>query len=89
MKNIRLTYDEFFQFIWDDSNLSKIVSVAYQSENEEYIRSITFDIFRVYEFANLSERVALKLFEIHFSNLFRFQPKTKNIKEIKDNYTDY
>lgn len=89
MYDIRLTYDEFFQYIWDDSNLSKIVSVSYQSEHEDYIRSFTFDIFRLYEKANLSERVVLKIFEIHFFNLFRFQPKSSNIDEIEDLYRDY
>lgn len=89
MNDLRLSYDEFFQFIWDDSNLSRIVSVAYQSEHEDYIRSYTFDMFRLYEQANLTERVTLKIFEIHFFNLFRFQPKTQNIKEIKDKYIDY
>lgn len=89
MNDLRLTYDEFFQYIWDDSNLSRIVSVAYQSEYEDYIRSYTFDMFNLYEKANLPERVVLKIFEIHFFNLFRFQPKTQNIREIKDKYTQY
>lgn len=89
MNDLRLSYDEFFQYIWDDSNLSRIVSVAYQSDHEDYIRSYTFDMFRLYEKANLSERVVLKIFEVHFFNLFRFQPKTKNVREIQDRYTQY
>ena len=89
MNYLRLSYDEFFQFIWDDSNLSRIVSVAYQSKYEDYIRSFTFDMFSLYEKANLSERVVLKIFEIHFFNLFRFKPSDTNIKEIRDPYTDF
>lgn len=89
MNDLRFTYDEFFQFIWDDSNLSRLVSVSYQSEYEDYIRNLTFDMFQIYEKANLSERVALKLFEVHFFNLFRFKPRTSNIKEIQDKYKDY
>jgi|AntDeeMinimDraft_5_1070356.scaffolds.fasta_scaffold08520_2 hypothetical protein len=89
MKDLRLTYDEFFQFIWDDSNLSRIVSVSYQSKYEDYIRSFTFDMFNLYEKANLPERVVLKIFELHFFNLFRFQPSNENIKEIEDSYKDY
>ena len=89
MNNLKLTYDEFFQFVWDDSNLSKIVSVSYQSKYEDYIRSYTFDMFNVYLNASISEQVMLKLFEIHFSNLFRFSPKPENIREIRDTYNDY
>lgn len=89
MNDLRFTYDEFFQYIWDDSNLSKLVSISYQSKYEDYIRSLTFDMFRLYEKANLSERVMLKLFEVHFFNLFRFNPSNENINEIKDTYIDY
>lgn len=89
MDSIRLSYDEFFQYVWDDSNLSKNVSVAYQSEHEDFIRSLTFDVFNIYEKAHLSERVALKLIEIYFFNMFRFQPRNRNIEEISDPYRDF
>ena len=89
MDDLRLNYDEFFQYIWDDSHLSKIVSVSYQSEYEDYIRSLTFDMYHLYKNTNISERVMLKLFEIHFFNLFRFNPSNKNIEEIRDSYIDY
>ena len=89
MDNIRLSYDEFFQYVWDDSNLSKIVSVAYQSKYESFIRSLTFDVFNIYEKAYLSERVALKMVEIYFFNMFRFKPSNENIKEIEDPYYDF
>lgn len=89
MDDLRLNYDEFFQYIWDDSHLSKIVSVSYQSEYEDYIRNLTFDMYNIYKNTNISERVMLKLFEIHFFNLFRFSPSNKNIEEIRDSYIDY
>lgn len=89
MHSTKLTYDEFFQYIWDDSNMSRIVSVSYQSKYEAYIRSLTFDIFTIYEKAGLSEQLALKLIEIHFSNVFRFNPKNENIKEIEDRYVNF
>lgn len=82
----KLNFHEFYEYIWEDDVLEIIVSTQYISQNEDFIRQLTLDIYRLYELSDSPPSHSKKFIEIMFSNLFAFSPRTKNIKEIKDNY---
>ena len=82
----KLNFHDFYDYIWEDEILEIIVSTKYIDENEDFIRQLTLDMFRFYELSDSPPSYFKKSIEIMFTNLFAFHPKTKNIKEIKDNY---
>ena len=81
----KLTYDEFYALVWEESTwLEQIVSTAYLEENDEFIRNLTFEMYNVYEKANIPQQLMVKFFEIWFFNLFRFKAGNENIEELED-----
>lgn len=83
----KLNFDQFFSHVWEDSAwLERIVSTSYLEENDDFIRSLTFDMYNIYEKSEIPLQLMVKQFEIFFFNLFRFEGGNKNIEEIKDNY---
>ena len=83
----KLDFHEFYDYIWEDDVLEILVSTKYLEKNEDFIRHYTLDLFRFYDMAgNIQPSYFKKLVEITFSNLFAFNPGTKNIKEISDNF---
>lgn len=82
----KMNFHDFYEYIWEDDLLEITVSVAYLEKNDEFIKNLTLDYFRFYEMTDFPPRYFKKLIEISFSNLFLFNPGTKNIKEIKDSY---
>jgi len=84
----KLNFHDFYDYIWEDEVLEIIVSTKYISENEDFIKQLTLDIYRLYEFSELPNSYFKKFIEIMFTNLFIYKPKTSNIKEIKDSYPD-
>ena len=82
----KLNFHEFYEYIWEDDVLEIIVSTQYISQNEDFIRQLTLDVYRLYELSDAPPSHSKKFIEIMFSNMFAFNPRTKNIKEIKDNY---
>lgn len=84
----KLNFHEFYEYIWDDEILAIVVSTKYIDENEDFIRQLTLDVYRLYELSDYPPSFCRKSVEIMFTNLFAFKPKTSNIREIKDNYRD-
>jgi len=82
----KMNFHDFYEYIWEDEMLEIIVSTAYLERNDEFIKNLTLDYFRVYEMSEFAPKYFKKLIEITFSNLFIFNPGTKNIREIKDDY---
>lgn len=81
-----LTYEEFYDLIWDDVS-EKIVSTSYLDEYEDFISSVTFDMYRLYQMNNcLTIRLLSRMLESYFFNMFRFKPSQSNIEEIQDSY---
>lgn len=79
-----LTYEEFYDLIWEDIS-EKVVSTSYLDANDDYISNLTFDLFRLYQMNSpMTIRIIARMLESFFFNTFRFQPMTRNIKEIKD-----
>lgn len=82
----KMNFHEFFEYIWEDEMLEIIVSTKYLEENDDYIKHYTLDLFRFYEMSGIKAQYIKKLVEIQFTNLFAFNPGTKNIKEISDDF---
>ena len=82
----KLNFHDFFDYIWEDEGLEIIVSTSYLEKNDNFIKNFTLDIFRLYELSDFPPQYFRKLIEIMFTNLFIFNPGTKNIKEISDDF---
>lgn len=77
-ENQPLEYDEFYEKLWSGIS-AKIVSEEYIANNKEFIESITFDYYRLYELSNeLSVSIIRRMVESFFFNAFRFKPALKN-----------
>lgn len=86
----KLTYDQFYSHVWEDSTwLAHIVSTAYLEKYDDFIRSLTYDVYMVYEKSDIPLQLMVKQFEIFFFNLFRFESGCDNIEEIQDGYSHF
>lgn len=73
------TYDEFFTMLWSSIS-ANVISEQYLLENEDFIQSYTFDLYRLYELdSNLSLPTIRRIVESTFFGLFRFKPSLSNI----------
>jgi hypothetical protein len=82
----KINFHDFYDYIWEDEVLEITVSTAYLEKNEEFIRNLTLEYFRLYELSAFPAKYFKKIIEITFTNLFLFNPGTKNIKEIRDGF---
>jgi len=73
-----ITYEEFYDILWENVS-EKIVSTMYLDENDDYINSITFDLYRLYQMnCGITIRIVGRMLESSFFNLFRYKPKNEN-----------
>jgi hypothetical protein len=78
-----ITYEEFYDLLWENVS-ENIVSTIYLDENDEYINSMTFDLYRLYQMnCGITIRVLGRILESSFFNMFRHKPRTEN---SLDNY---
>ena len=80
-----LEYDDFYHRIWNDYVSFTDVSFNYRKENNEFIKSVTFSLWRKYKSKNVSELVFAETIKIFFYNLFLFQPETFDLG-IEENF---
>lgn len=77
-ENQPLEYDEFYEQLWGSIS-AKIVSEEYIAKNKQFIDSITFDFYRLYELSDgISLSIIRRMVESFFFNTFRFKPELKN-----------
>jgi len=78
MSNQPLEYEDFYVALWGNIS-ARIVSAEYIDKNREFIDSITFDYYRIYEMSDeISMPMIRRMIESVFFNLFRFQPELNN-----------
>ena len=82
----KMNFHDFYDYIWEDEGIEIVVSTAYLEKNDEFIKNLTLEFFRLYELSEFPPQYFKKIIEITFTNLFIFNPGTKNIKEIRDNF---
>ena len=72
-----LEYEDFYNQLWGNIP-AKVIDEDYVLHNKDFIDSITFDFYRLYELDNtLTMYVIRKMIESFFFNLFRFEPTLK------------
>lgn len=78
MENQPLDYEDFYTHLWGSIS-AKIVSESYIEQNKDFIDSVTFDYYRIYEMSeNISISVVRRMVESFFFNLFRYKPTLNN-----------
>lgn len=80
----KLDYDDFFYYIWEDEYLNDIISMRFLDDEQEFIRNMTMELYRHYDFGDMSPKHIKKTIEIIFVNLAMFEPKIHNIKPVSD-----
>jgi len=74
MEKQHLPYEDFYEQLWGNIS-ARIVTEDYISQNKDFIDTITFDAYRLYEMDdNLSMSTIKRMIESFFFSLFRFQP---------------
>ena len=76
-----MDYDKFRHILWSEYISEKIVSDTYIEKNEDFIRELTFDAYKMYLAGGITLKIAGKMFESFFDNMFRFKPTTEKIRE--------
>lgn len=71
-----LDYDDFYHRIWNEYIGFTDVSLNYRRDNSEFIKAVTFSLWRKYKAKNVSELVYAESLKIFFYNLFLFQPES-------------
>lgn len=82
----KMNFHEFHDYIWEDEIIGIVVSITYLEANDDFIKNLTLDYYRLYKMSDFKPQYFKKLIEITFANLFTYNPSTKNIKEIKDDF---
>lgn len=70
-----LTYEDFYSRLWNHYISFNDVSFEYREQNIEFIKAVTFSMFRKYESKNVSESVYAESLKLFFYNLFLFRPE--------------
>ena len=76
-----MDYDTFSYTLWSDYISEKIVSDAYIQKNEDFIRELTFDTYKIFRSGGITIKTAGKMLESLFDNLFRVKPSIRRIRE--------
>ena len=79
-----LEYEDFYNFIWRDYISQSDVSYKYREENQEFIRHLTYSMFRKYETKNVNEVVYAEVIKVFFKDLFDYQPSLYDNGEFVD-----
>tara|TARA_R100001039_G_scaffold10623_1_gene5401 strand:+ start:35037 stop:35303 length:267 start_codon:yes stop_codon:yes gene_type:complete len=81
----KLNYHDFYLYLWEDENLSVIISDRFIDEEQDFIRNFTLELWRQYDLSNdMSARAIKKMVEILFSNLSMFKPDIEIIRPLTD-----
>lgn len=70
----KLNYDSFYREIWSDGYLSDILGDYFISNNIDFIREITYDIWYCYLKSEISINICKKLIESFLTNLEKMKP---------------
>jgi hypothetical protein len=79
-----LNYEDFYDRIWNYFISESDVSFDYREKNQDFLRTVTFSMYREYEKHNINELVYAKLLKTFFSNLFLFKADNFDSGEIRD-----
>jgi len=75
----KLNYEDFFEYVWDYVS-EKIIGDSYWHKNQQFIRAISSDLYKIYkkeDSPNVPKFYA-HLIESWFVNMFKYQPHVYN-----------
>lgn len=88
--NNKLTYEEFYDYVWNEYISEKIVTDEFLFLNKELIREVTYDIYYIYkDMGNVSESVFAKIILQTFRNITIMgvvMPMENNINDAYDSF---
>ena len=79
-----LEYDDFYRVIWTDYISQSDISLKYRKENAEFLKHLTFSLWRKYQKVNVSEYVFAETIKIMFKDLFDYRPSLIDDGDIVD-----
>lgn len=90
MVNNKLTFEEFYDYVWIEYISTMVVPDSFYISNEDLIRDISYDIFHIYErIPNVSETVFAKILEIVFKNIQSTGVQAPNNNSINEGYDSF
>lgn len=82
-------YENFYTQIWSNYIMESDVSFDYRETNVDFIRTLTFNLYKDYERSNVSISVYAKMLKMFFTNLFLYSPPTMDDGDIRDFNKEY
>lgn len=87
---MKLNYEEFYDYVWNEYISERIVPNKFLSDNRELIESITYDVYHVYkQQSNVSEREFAKILEQTFNNIIRIGVLIGRDNSINEAYESF
>lgn len=75
-----IEYDDFYDMLWGNIP-ARAVSPDFILENSDFINSITYDAYRIYDLdPNVTFKVVKKMTEYFIQNAFKFSPDFNSSK---------
>lgn len=71
-----MNYEDFYRKIWGEYITEMDVSYEYRERNVEFIKQLTFSLFKRFENKNVHESVYAENIKLFFYNLFLYNPET-------------
>lgn len=71
-----MNYDDFYRKIWGEYITELDVSFEYRERNTDFIKQLTFSLFKRFENKNVHESVYAESIKLFFHNLFLYSPET-------------
>jgi hypothetical protein len=79
-----LDYEDFYRHVWNFYISESDVSFDYREVNVDFIRTLTFSLYKEYEKNNVNISVYGKTLKVFFANLFLYSPETIDHGDVRD-----
>lgn len=86
----KLTYEDFYDFVWNEYISEKVVTDRFIEANKDLIVEVTYDIYHVYkQTGNISESVFAKIILQSFRNIIRMGVVFPDRNSTNDAYDSF
>lgn len=87
---MKLDYEEFYDYVWNEYVSYRVVPDKFFHDNEELIKEVTYNIYHVYKQSeNVSETLFAKIIEQTFRSVVRIGVRTKKDNNVNDAYESF
>ena len=81
---MQISYEDFYNLVWNYYITYSDVSKKYREKNQDFLRTLTFSLYREYQKHNVHEAVYAKNLKLFFNNLFLYSADSFDDGEIVD-----